>query len=179
MSGGTTARPWIVVFGAAVRPDGRPSGVLKRRIEGAWSAWHLLPDAMLLATGGIGRHPPAEALVIRDRLVARGIPADRIVVEPESRDTLASAVACAAILRGRGDVGRVWVCTSAFHSHRCRLLMALLGLRTGRVHIPPARTARQRLRLVWWWAREALALPWDALLVLLRHRASAPRAEDV
>jgi len=163
-------RPWIVVFGAAVKPGGRPSGVLKRRIEGAYSAWRLMPDATILATGGVGRHGPAEAAVIGERLLARGVPAEAVIAECCSRDTLESALACAAILRARQDVGRVWICTSAFHSPRCRLLMWLLGLTIGHVHIPPARTMRQRWHLAWWTLRELVALPWDALLVLA-HRA--------
>lgn len=167
---GPAVRPWIVVFGAAVKPDGRPSGVLKRRIEGAYSAWRLMPGAMILGTGGVGRHGPAEAVVIRDRLVARGVPAEAIIVEGRSRDTLESALACAAILRSHPDLGRVWICTSAFHSPRCRLLLWLLGFTIGHVHIPPARSMRQRWRLSYWTLRELVALPWDALLVIA-HRA--------
>jgi uncharacterized SAM-binding protein YcdF (DUF218 family) len=163
-------RPYIILFGAAVRPGGRPSGVLRRRIEGAYSAWRLMPDAALLLTGGVGRHGPAEALVMRERLLAKGVPEPAMILEPTARDTLESALACAAILRARGDAGRVWVCTSAFHAPRCRLLMRLLGFRAGHVRIPPGHHAGPSLKLLLWTLKEFVALPWDALLVLL-HRA--------
>ena len=161
-------RPWIVVFGAGVRSDGRPSDVLRRRIEGAAIAWRRLPEAGIIATGGVGRHGPAEAIVIRDGLVARGVPAAAVLVEPESRDTLESALACAAILRAQPDVGRVRVCTSCFHRWRCMILLRILGFRTGAVRVasppwPPG------ARLLLWILKEPVVLPWDMFLAL-RHR---------
>jgi uncharacterized SAM-binding protein YcdF (DUF218 family) len=169
-------RDCIIVFGAAVRPDGTPSDVLRRRVEGGYSAWRLLPGSRLLLTGGIGRHGPAEALVMADLLRAKGVPEGDLVLDQESRDTLESVRATARILQGLPDLGRPWVCTSAFHAPRCWALLRLLGWRPGIVHIPLAASWAIRSTVLYWIAREALALPWDAFLVLLRgSRAPQPR----
>src|SRR5579884_3958635 len=108
-------RDYIILFGAAVSADGRPSPTLARRIEGA-AAWaHAHPRDMLIATGGVGRRGPPEASVMADRLRAAGIAPERILVEPYGRDTLESVRLCDRILSERGDCARVVCCTSTFH----------------------------------------------------------------
>lgn len=189
----------LIVFGAAVRPDGSASGTLRRRTLGALAlsrvaprplddraadsklppADHLpLPARKFLVTGGQGRFGPPEAIVMRDLLLAAGVRDDQIEIEPESRDTLESALRCAAIL-SRDLVGadgadsiEVVVATSRYHAPRCWLLLRLLGVRAGIGKIP---TDRKVLGLRSWLyscVREALAIPWDAFLVLTLHRAA-------
>ena len=111
---------YIVIFGAAVRADGSASGSLRRRCENAvryGDVEHGNP--FFLPSGGIGRHGPAEALVMRDILVELGIEEQRILLECEARDTLESVRLCTRILRRRPDVGRVIVSTSSYHRMRC------------------------------------------------------------
>ena len=162
-------RDYLLVFGAAVRRDGRPSLALRHRIEGALAWWRRHPGAMIVATGGVGRHGRAEAAVIAERLREAGVGGDRIVVEPCGRDTLESVRFCDRILRARGDCARIICCTSTFHQPRCALLLRLLGYR---VVVPPMPHARAKLgryrhaRLV---AKEVVATPYDALLHLARR----------
>ena len=87
-------RDYVVIFGAAVRPGGRPSPALSHRIQGAlaWVRDH--PAAMIMPTGGVGKHGPAEAVAMRRTLVAAGVAASRIVVERHGRDTLESVRLC-------------------------------------------------------------------------------------
>lgn len=72
---------YLVILGAAVRQDGTPSGSLSRRVEGALAFARSVGCAKFLATGGVGRHGPAEALVIRQLLRAGGIRDEDILVE--------------------------------------------------------------------------------------------------
>jgi uncharacterized SAM-binding protein YcdF (DUF218 family) len=162
-------RDYVIVFGAAVRPGGLPSAALRHRVEGAraWAERH--PDAMVIATGAVGRSGPAEAEVIARLLRAGGIADERILIEPCGRDTLESVRLCDGILRRRGDCARVICCTSSFHQPRCALLLRLLGYR---VAVPPMPGRRGRVRgaryaaLV---AKEVAATPYDALLLLARR----------
>ena len=162
-------RDYVVVFGAAVRADGRPSRTLRHRIDGAiaWALAH--PDDMVIATGGVGRHGPAEASVMAELLRAGGIADERILIEPHGRDTLESVRLCDALLRARGDCRRIVCCTSTFHQTRCALLFRLLGYA---VVLPPmpdswGRLGRARYaRLV---LKEVIATPYDALLLLGRR----------
>lgn len=159
-------RDYVIVFGAGVRPDGRPSPTLLHRIEGA-AAWaERSPDAMILATGGIGRFGPAEAEVIAAQLLERGIGASRILLEPRGRDTLESVRLCGEILRARGDAARVICCTSTFHQPRCALLLRLLGYAVVTPLMPNSWRCMSRRRYAALIAKEIVATPYDAALLL-------------
>ena len=166
-------RDYIVIFGAAVRPNGKPSLALRRRIDraAAWARAH--PSAMIVPTGGAGEHGPPEAKVMRRALIDSGIAARRIVMEPEGRDTLESVLLCDRLLRARADCRRLVVCTSAYHQLRCGLLFRLLGYE---VVAPKASSSLGRMawktygRML---AREFIALPYDAMLLLVGKRQRA------
>lgn len=162
-------RDYVIVFGAAVRPGGTPSLALRRRIDRAasWAREH--PTSLIMPTGAAGEYGPAEARVMKQALIDAGIPARRIVVEPHGRDTLESIRLCDRLLRKRGDCGRVVVCTSRYHQPRCALLFRLLGWKvlSPRMAMGIGRLRRRTYgRMI---AREVLALPYDALLLLAKR----------
>lgn len=157
-------RPAIVIFGAAVRPDGSPSTALRARVEAALALGRSLPDPLYVPTGGQGRHGRPEAVVMAELLADAGIAPGSILVEPTGRNTLRSACACARLLPANAPV---YVATSTYHLPRCVLLLRLLGMpaRPGRTPPGPA-SASWRKR--WFWRlREAPAVPVDAALLLL------------
>ncbi|MBP0444635.1 YdcF family protein [Roseomonas sp. SSH11] len=156
----------IVIFGAAVRPDSRPSETMRRRVTAAVELGEMLGDTpIFVPTGGVGRHGPAESAVMAKLLRDWGIDPARILEEPTGVDTLSSARAVAALLRGR--VERVHPVSSGYHLPRCAMLLRLCGLRTGkgRAARPGPGFAEWRWRL-----REVPALPYDAVLAVW-HRA--------
>ncbi|MDB5672469.1 MAG: hypothetical protein JWO25_3428 [Alphaproteobacteria bacterium] len=159
---------YAIIFGARVR-RGRPSPTLQHRIDGALAWAKDQPEAMFMPTGGIGEGGEAEAEVIARSLIAAGVDAARIVVEPCGRDTLESVRLCDAILRERGDCRRVICCTSTFHQPRCALLLRLLGYR---VVVPPIPNGWKRLavrRYAVSVAKEIVATPYDAALLAARR----------
>lgn len=160
--------PAIVIFGAAVRPDGNASGTLRRRVQAAiaFSCGFSMP--LFIATGGVGRHPPAEALVMQKLLIGHGVPAEQILTEETGTDTLSSARAVAHILKSRRHTGQVRVATSAYHMPRCLLLFRLLGI-PARACPPPRATSRKFLMRWYWRLREIPAVPYDvAALIAMR-----------
>ena len=166
-----SAQTAIVIFGAAVRPDGQASGTLCRRVEAAARYGEALPIPPLYRpTGAKGRVCDAESTVMA-RLLREGfgVPQDRIAEEPTGTDTFSSAVAVLAMLRDHA--GPVLVATSAYHLPRCVLLLRLGGL-PARAVPPPEAPAAPGWRKRWWWRlREVPALPYDAALMLW-HRAT-------
>lgn len=167
---------YIVIFGAAVRADGSASGSLRRRCEnaarhGAGSGDALRDGPFFVPTGGVGRHGPAEALVMRDILLQMDIAAARILPETEARDTLESVRLCTRLLRRRPDVSCVLVATSSYHRLRCTWLFRLAGFACQAL---PTASDRPYLGAAKWLRyvlKEMLAIPWDAALLLL-HRIS-------
>jgi uncharacterized SAM-binding protein YcdF (DUF218 family) len=157
----------IVIFGAAVRPDGTPSTTLRRRVEAAVALGLRLGEVMFIPTGARGRFGNSEASVIASLLRRFGVPAERIVLEESGRDTLSSVRAVKALLRARGHAGAVYVATSAYHLPRCLTLLRLAGV-AARACPPPAFPAAQGWRARWYWrVREVLAFPVDFALMLL------------
>lgn len=154
----------IVIFGAAVRPDGSASPALRRRVEAAAAFGALLRAPLYVPTGAQGRHGPPECEVMAALLRERGVPPGRILPEPTGTDTLSSVLACAALLRERGHAGPVFAATSGFHLPRCLLLLRLAGWPARPV--PPPEADPSLLRRWYWRLREAPALPYDAALML-------------
>jgi uncharacterized SAM-binding protein YcdF (DUF218 family) len=109
-----------------------------------------------MPTGAIGRHAPSEARVMAGMLMEWGVPPGQITLEETGTDTLSSARACAALLRGMA--GPVRICSSRYHLPRCWMLMRLAGVRVTRC--PPPPPGRHNW---YWWLRECVALPYDAV----------------
>jgi uncharacterized SAM-binding protein YcdF (DUF218 family) len=161
-------RPVVIIFGAAVRPDGQPSGAMRVRVAAALETGRRLLDPLYLPTGGQGRYGRPEAEVMADVLVEAGVPRGSIMLEPTAVNTLGSALACAALL-GRSD-RTAYVATSAYHMPRCVVLLRLAGVRArpGRM---PSVPASQRWSKRWFWRlREVPAVPIDAMLMLAARR---------
>jgi vancomycin permeability regulator SanA len=155
-----------VIMGAAVMPDGSPSGAMRRRVEGALALGQRSPDPFYVTTGGSGRWGPPEADVMKAELQARGVPASRIATETASNDTLSSIVNCARIIREHGKADGVFVCSDRYHIPRCRWLFRLLGIPTRSANMPSGRSANGILRWFYYYVREVFATPADTLLLL-------------
>lgn len=158
-------RPVIIIFGAAVRPDGSPSGAMRYRVEAALETGRGLTEPLYLPTGGQGRFGKPEGDVMADLLEAGGVPRGQILVEPTGRNTVRSVLACRAML------GRTWapvyVATSGYHMPRCVVLLRLVGLRARPGVLRPQIASRDAVKRWYWRLREVPAVPIDGLLVLL------------
>ena len=76
----------VIVFGAAVRPDGSASPALARRIGYAAAVAQANPNVDLFLSGGIGENPPSEAQVMA-RLLEGAVSVDRMILDEVSSDT--------------------------------------------------------------------------------------------
>ncbi|GAC1337936.1 MAG: hypothetical protein NVSMB18_03570 [Acetobacteraceae bacterium] len=159
--------PVIIIFGAAVRPDGRPSGAMQARVEAALHCAERLPRVQFVPTGGQGRFGPPEAEVMAGLLRARGVPAERITLEPTGVNTIRSVLACARLLVGQ--TGPVLVATSAYHMPRCVLLLRLAGVRARPCRVTAVPASADPLKRWFWRLREVPAVPIDGGLLLLRR----------
>lgn len=161
----------MIVFGAAVRAGSVPSPALDRRIKTAAELAEALPDAYIVVTGGAGRFPPSEAEVMKAGLVQRGISPLRILKDDGSRSTYESVLAVAGILRSLPALPQpIFVVTDTYHQWRCRLLLYLVGVKTRHARLTSGLPANGILRWSMYYVRDALAVPKDAFLILLRTR---------
>ena len=159
--------PLIVIFGAAVRADGRPSAALTRRIGYGLAAAQAHPGAPVLCSGGIGRAGPSEASVMVDALTRAGLPRERLIVDEESLDTLQSVVRAAREAR-RWSAGCIVACSDGYHLPRIRLMLAVLGMRSAPgPQSGPRGDLWHRFGMA---LREVPAIPYDVALVAAQRR---------
>jgi uncharacterized SAM-binding protein YcdF (DUF218 family) len=153
----------IVIFGAAVRPDGGPSGTLRHRVAAAARFGARFKRPLFIPTGGKGRFGDPEAVVMARLLREAGFADEMIVKEATGTDTLSSVRAVKRLVRGGCPV---YACSSAYHLPRCVLLLRLAGIAV-RPCPPPIVPAATSVWRRWYWRlRETPALPYDALLML-------------
>jgi uncharacterized SAM-binding protein YcdF (DUF218 family) len=158
-------RDVILVFGAAIRRSGKPSPVLRRRLEAAVEAGKRAKDPLYVVSGAAVGDAPAEAMVMRQTLLEHGVQDAAIQPDSLSRDTLEQARRFAAILDRLRTPGRVVVCTSGFHQPRCRLLLRMLGYASEGVPMPPERAAMGMRGWLYYVLRECAATVWDVVLL--------------
>jgi uncharacterized SAM-binding protein YcdF (DUF218 family) len=144
----------IIVAGARVWSDGEPSLSMLRRTRRGADSWKHGQAPLLVLTGGVGDHPPAEATVMAAIAERHGVPRSAMLLEAESRTTEENARNAHRLLGAR----RVLVVTDAYHVLRCELIysryfddFSVVGVDVG--WRPPVRGAM----------REVFALGWHGL----------------
>ena len=116
----------IVVLGAA-QYAGKPSPVLKARLDHALDLWNRHLATLLILTGGTGSgDTTSEAAVGRSYARKHGVPDSAILVESEGRTTSASMRAVAGMLEVRGLQSALLV-SDPFHMLRLRILARRFG----------------------------------------------------
>ena len=116
----------IVVLGAA-QYAGKPSPVLRARLDHALDLWNRHLASLLILTGGTGSgDTTSEAAVGRSYARKRGVPDSAILVESEGRTTSASMRAVAGMLEVRGLQSALLV-SDPFHMLRLRILARRFG----------------------------------------------------
>jgi len=152
----------IVVLGAKILRDGRPSRAIERRVQAAVALYRAGVAPVLVLSGGGGRAVP-EAEVMRDLALAAGIPDSALLVEPTSRNTLENATESARLLAARGT--SIVLVTDRYHALRARVLFRLVGLSVRAVHAAP-----MPLRQEWpMWVLESVKFPNSVARALFRR----------
>ncbi|MFT9257051.1 MAG: YdcF family protein [Acetobacter sp.] len=159
----------IIIFGAALRPDGTPTQSLRNRVESAVATGRKIANALYMPTGSVPRGGVTEAAVMEHLLRDAGVPGSAILPEPTADDTLASVKACSTLLEALALApdAPVLVATSPFHRLRCMLLMRLAGWRVKAVpFLSSGSSSASAAKRLWRLLHELVATPWDALLIL-------------
>ena len=127
----------IVVLGAA-QYDGRPSPVLRARLDHGIDLWNQGMGKLLIVTGGRGYgDTTSEAAVGRAYARKHGIPDTAIVLENKGRTTRESMLAVSEILATRGIKSAILV-SDPFHMLRLSILGKRFGLT---IYTSPTRTS--------------------------------------
>jgi uncharacterized SAM-binding protein YcdF (DUF218 family) len=117
----------IVVFGAA-EYVGRPSPVLKARLDHALDLYQAGLAPFVITTGGAGLDPVySEGGVGRDYLTKHGIPDVSLIAETQGSDTAESADRVGAIMH-KNHLRTALVVSDAYHIFRIKQMMRAEGV---------------------------------------------------
>ncbi len=116
----------IAVFGAA-EYDGRPSPVLRARLDHALALYRERLAPLVITLGGGGGTHDSEGGVGHDYLLAHEVPEDQIIAETQSTNTEESATRLAAIAR-KNHLNRILAVSDGTHLFRIRALCTSMGL---------------------------------------------------
>jgi uncharacterized SAM-binding protein YcdF (DUF218 family) len=153
-----------IILGAALWND-KPSPALKERLDFAHSLYEAGVVDKLILSGGLGAHgsTKTEAQGMRDYLLAAGMPADKLLLENEAKDTYGNLLYSQRIAQAEG-LSRLLVITHDYHTARAREMAQQLDYGSFQV----AGTASKVLNPVLNESREVLAFTkWKLELVLL------------
>lgn len=117
---------YVIVLGAQVRKSG-PSRVLRYRLDTAADYLSRHPETKCICSGGKGwNEPDAEANVMRDYLIDKGVLGDRIQVETRSGNTTENMKFSLEMIKG--DDPCVGIITNNFHAKRAGFLAHGAGI---------------------------------------------------
>jgi uncharacterized SAM-binding protein YcdF (DUF218 family) len=155
----------IAVFGAA-EYDGRPSPVLKARLDHALALYREKLAPLVITLGGgdpTDRH--SEGGVGHDYLMGHGVPDAAIIAETESSNTEESAKRLAVIAR-TNNLKDIVVVSDGTHLFRVHALCAAMGLNVYTSPRPEAhglsrwdgfwRMTHEILSYTWWRLRQGV-----------------------
>jgi len=151
-------KPYAIILGAAVWPNETPSPTLRRRTGEAARLWHAGRVAGIVGSGGLGKHPPSEAQMMRRLLVADGVPEEAVLCEDRSTTTEENIRFSKALLP---EDAPVIIVTDIYHAPRAWLTARRAGLKATTASPPLKGTSP--LRLLKHILREIPALAWYAL----------------
>jgi uncharacterized SAM-binding protein YcdF (DUF218 family) len=130
----------IIVMGAA-EYSGRPSPVLRARLDHALHLYKIHLAPMIMTTGGPGGDPVfTEADVGRAYLMDRGVPPQAIVTESKGATTMYSISAAAEIME-RMDLESCILVSDGYHIFRAKRMLEARGIT---VFGSPREEVRQR-----------------------------------
>ncbi len=148
----------IVVLGAA-QYDGRPSPVLRARLDHAVALYRRDLAPVIIMTGGVGPGDTVSEAVVSQRYAVRqGIPPGAILTEREGLTTLQSMDGVARLMRARG-LSRAVLVSDPFHMLRLKLLALRVGLRGFTSPTPDSPISRNRAQERRFLIRESFGLP--------------------
>jgi len=116
-----------IVLGNMVLPDGQPSPRLAARLDAALALYQQGKVKQVIVSGGTGKEGFSESAVMRDYLVGKGVPAARVIEDPDGVTTWATAENSAAIMRQQNLTSAI-VVSQHFHIVRSRLALQAMGI---------------------------------------------------
>lgn len=116
-----------IILGSKVKSNGLPSARLAARLNKGIQLYQQRFFQHIIVSGGIGKEGYDEATVMKQYLVARGIPSSAILVDHNGYNTQRTAINSKAIME-KNHFRSALVITQYFHVLRAKLALKKAGI---------------------------------------------------
>ncbi|MBI2864912.1 MAG: YdcF family protein [Chloroflexi bacterium] len=129
--------PIAIVFGAGLRPDGQPSSMLSDRVDAAVALYRSGKVGRLLMSGDNRSSDYDEVTAMKQRAIARGVPAAKIDVDQAGLSTFDSVFRARVVFK----VTEAILVSQGYHLPRALYFaqafgIKAIGLKAGSDHYP-------------------------------------------
>lgn len=143
----------VIVLGCRVK-NGRPTRMLRRRLDAAYDYLQRFPDAYCILSGGQGSDETiSEAEAMYRYLLNKGVNSDRLIKETRSTSTKENLTCSMDIIKNTGINTVTAIATDGFHQYRASLIARTLNIEAYAI---PAHTEPRYIFI--YWVREWIAL---------------------
>lgn len=126
----------IVVLGCKVK-NGRPSLMLRRRLDAAYDYLCEYEDVTVIVSGGKGSDElVSEAQCMSDYLISKGIAPERIIMEDKSASTYENLKFSQEIIEKNNLCEKITIVTDGYHQLRAEMIASGLGLESYNISAP-------------------------------------------
>lgn len=126
----------VVVLGCKVK-DGRPSLMLRRRLDAAYSYLEEYPNVTVIVSGGKGDDELiSEAECMKDYLESKGIKPNRIIMEDKSESTYENLKYSKEIIEKNGLNKKITIVSDGYHQLRAEMIASELGIEAYNISAP-------------------------------------------
>lgn len=117
-----------VVLGNKVELNGEPSKRLRGRLDKALELYEKKYFEYIIVSGGTGKEGYDEAAVMRDYLIGKGIPEDKILTDSNGYNTFMTAQNTKSIMEDM-EFDSVLIITQFYHISRTKLAFGKVGIK--------------------------------------------------
>lgn len=118
----------VVVLGCKVK-DGRPSLMLRRRLDAAYDYLSEYEDVTVIVSGGKGSDELiSEAQCMRDYLISKGISQERVIMEDRSSSTYENLKFSQEIIEKNNLNEKITIVTDGYHQLRAEMIASDLDI---------------------------------------------------
>lgn len=128
----------VIVLGCGIWPDGRPTLSLASRLDKAISYYEENTHVNIIVSGGQGPNEPfPEAVAMKEYLIKRGVPEEKIIVEDKSTSTRENFEYTRRLIDPSFEKSiKVIFVTNDFHVLRSKILAKRFGFEAYAISAP-------------------------------------------
>lgn len=126
----------LVVLGCQVK-EGRPSLMLRRRLDAAYDYMIEYSDVTAIVSGGKGYDEQiSEAQCMKEYLVSKGITPERIIIEDKSSTTSENLKFSSEIIKEKSLNEKITIVSDGYHQLRAEMIANDLGIEAYNISAP-------------------------------------------